>query len=102
MDTLNNEYSSVPQVPATIEEQPPSPEQMLTNVTIYQSFPSTEGQLTSETDPQTLEVVVSDSLFEPAMKKRRKDEIGMLLIISVSPNIIKESCGKKKALWILC
>ena len=64
--------------PATsiIEEQPPSPEQMLTNVTIYQSFTTPEGQFTAETDPQTLEVVVSDAMFEPATKKRRKDEIG--------------------------
>ena len=67
---------SVAPAASIIEEQPPSPEQMLTNVTIYQSFSTPESQFTADTDPQTLEVVVSDALFEPATKKRRKDEIG--------------------------
>lgn len=68
--------TSIAPTPSTIEEQPPSPEQMLTNVTIYQSFPTTEGQLTTEADPQTLEVVVAENIFEqPTVKKRRKDEI---------------------------
>ncbi|KAK3595314.1 hypothetical protein CHS0354_004467 [Potamilus streckersoni] len=48
---------------------PPSPETQL--VTIYQPAEET-GEVT---DPTTLEVVVTEDMLEPAIKKKRKDEI---------------------------